>query len=249
MPELLKGKVCLVTGAARGIGKAIASQFAEEGAVVYANERKEGTVAFWKGTLPPETAGSILPSCFDVTDVNSIKACVMKIRKEHGHLDVLVNNAGVEYNELIGMILDGHLRDMVDVNIIGTINMVQYCSKIMAKSEHASIINIASMVGVSGNPGQSAYAATKGAVIAFTKSAAKELGSRGICVNAIAPGLTRTEMFDKADPEKIKKRVDNIALGRIAEPEDISSACVFLASDLSRYVSGQIIGVDGCAVI
>lgn len=249
MAGLLKGKICLVTGAARGIGKAIAIQFAEEGAVVYANERREGAVLAWTKTLPQETAANIIPACFDVTDVNSIKMCAMKIKKAYGRLDVLVNNAGVEYNELIGMILDDHLMDMVNVNIIGTINMVQYCSKIMAKSEHASIINIASMVGLSGNPGQSAYAATKGAVIAFTKSAAKELGQRGICVNAIAPGLTKTDMFDKADPEKIKKRVDNIALGRVAEPEDISSACVFLASDLSRYVSGQIIGVDGCAVI
>lgn len=249
MPGLLEGKVCLITGAARGIGKAISLCFAQEGAIVYANERQAGTVSDWCAIESQNLSGTIIPICFDVTDSGAIRAGVMKIRKEQGRLDVLVNNAGVEYNDLIGMIPEDHLRNMLEVNVIGTINMVQYCSRIMTKSSDASIINIASVVGVYGNAGQSAYAATKGAVISFTKSAAKELGPNGIRVNAIAPGLTKTDMFLHVDKEKVQQRVNSISLGRVAEPEDIALSCVYLASGLSGYVSGQVLCVDGSSIL
>lgn len=248
MPGLLEGKICLVTGASRGIGRSICETFAREGAIVYANERVQGKIDKWRGD-DVSYCGKIIPICFNVTDVSSIKSALSEIRSVHGGLDVLVNNAGVEYNELIGTITEEHLQDMLDVNVRGVINMVQYGSKLMHKATRASIINIASIVGIHGNSGQSAYAATKGAVIAFTKSAAKEFGAMGIRVNAIAPGLTNTDMVRNVDSEKIQKRIDNIRMGRIAEPEDIANACVFMASDYSSYITGQILGVDGCSVL
>lgn len=248
MSNLLQDKICLVTGATRGIGKVICELFAREGATVYANEREEGIISKWL-YKQEDIRNKIIPICFDVTDANSIKNAIMLIKKQQGRVDVLVNNAGVEYNEYIGMITEEHLRHMLNVNVCGVINMVQYGSKIMSKSENASIINIASIVGVYGNPGQSAYSATKGAVISFTKSAAKELGTRGIRVNAIAPGLTNTEMMQSVERDKIQKRIDNISLGRIAEPLDIANACVYLASDYSKYITGQILGVDGGSVL
>lgn len=250
MNDMLCGKVCLITGAGRGIGQAIAELFAANGAVVYANDVRSGVVEQWCEAFNSNCSGEVRPLYFDITSETEAKAAIMRIKKECGHLDVLVNNAGVEFNELIGMISRDNMEKMFSVNVFGTINMLQIVSRIMGRQgEGGSIINIASMVGIRGNRGQLVYSATKGAVIALTKSAAKELAPKKIRVNAIAPGLTNTAMMQQADQEKLANRIANICMGRLAEPEDIAKACMFMASDLSSYVSGQILAVDGCTIM
>ena len=157
---------------------------------------------------------------------------------------------GVEFNELIGMISREHMERMFSVNVYGTIYMLETVSRIMRRQKSGgSIINITSLTALRGNQGQFVYSATKGAVLSLTMSAAKELSGQNIRVNAIAPGLTNTDMMKQADPEKLQGRIDNICMGRLAEPEDIANACMFLISDLSSYISGQVLAVDGCTIL
>lgn len=248
MGDLLKDKVCIVTGAARGIGKAIALLFAAEGAEVVVNDNRPGAADAWIGKNP--LCEHLHPCYFDITDSAMVRQNLMAIKKRFGHIDVLVNNAGVEFNELIGMISRGNMEKMFTVNVFGTIEMIQAASRIMARNANGgSIINISSMVGLRGNPGQLVYSATKGAVIALTKSAAKELAPQKIRVNSIAPGLTQTEMMEQADLEKLRGRIGNIRMGRIAQPKDIAGGCLLLASDYAGYISGQILPVDGCTIM
>ena len=250
MNGLLNGKVILVTGAGRGIGQAMATVFAEEGAEVWANDVREGSVEAWMTDVNHRVSGKIAPLYFDIDSETAAKKAVMQIKRASGHIDGLVNNAGVEFNELIGMISRDNMDKMFTVNVYGAINMLQIVSRVMSRQETGgSIVNIASMTALRGNRGQLVYSATKGAVISMTKSAAKELAARKIRVNAIAPGLTNTEMMRQVDPEKIQKRIQNICMGRLAEPEDIARACVFMLSDLSGYVSGQVLVVDGCTIM
>lgn len=248
--NLLENKVVIVTGAGRGIGQAMAELFVGNGAVVYANDVREGAVEEWCGSVNESASGEVRPLYFDITDVQQVKTAVMQVKKACGHIDGLVNNAGVEFNELIGMIDRKHMQMMFDVNVFGTVNMLEIVSRVMGRQEKGgSIVNIASMTALRGNRGQMIYSATKGAVISLTKSAAKELADKKIRVNAIAPGLTNTAMMQQADPEKLKSRINNICMGRLAEPEDIAGACMFMLSDLSEYVSGQILAVDGCTIM
>lgn len=240
---MLKNKICIVTGATGGIGLSIAKRFAEEGAIVYGGERK-------KGCLAKLTNNEVIGICLDVTSDENIREAIMHIKKQEGRIDVLINNAGVEYNELIGMFSMEHMEEMFRINVFGTLQMTNYCSRIMSTQKTGgSIINISSVVGICGNAGQSAYSATKGAIISFTRSAAKELGSKGVRVNSIAPGLTQTTMLEATQEKFINKRIQNIALGRLASTQDVANACVFFASDLSNYISGQILGVDGCTIM
>ena len=248
MGNLLEGKVCIVTGSARGIGKEIACLFASEGADVIVNDSRSGSADLWISQHPDSSR--LHPYYFDISDPAAVRQNIMKIKKEHGHIDVLVNNAGVEFNELIGMISRENMEKMFQVNVYGTIEMIQAVSRIMARNPNGgSIINISSMVGIRGNKGQLVYSATKGAVIALTKSAAKELAASGIRVNSIAPGLTQTEMMAQADIEKLQSRIDNICMGRIAQPSDIAGGCLLLASDFAGYISGQVLPVDGCTIM
>lgn len=247
---LLKGKVIIVTGAGRGIGQAMATVFAQSGGIVYATDVREGSVEEWSTDINENAAGEIRPLYFNITSEQEAKAAVMQIKKACGHIDGLVNNAGVEFNELIGMISHDNMEKMFSVNVYGTINMLQIVSRIMGRQENGgSIVNIASMTALRGNRGQLVYSATKGAVVSLTKSAAKELAEKKIRVNAIAPGLTNTAMMQQADPEKLQSRISNICMGRLAEPEDIARACLFMLSDLSGYVSGQVLAVDGCTIM
>lgn len=248
MGDLLKDKVCIVTGAARGIGKAIALLFATEGAEVVVNDNRPGAADAWIRENP--LCEHLHPCYFDITDSAMVRQNLMAVKKRFGHIDVLVNNAGVEFNELIGMISRGNMEKMFTVNVFGTIEMIQVASRIMARNANGgSIINISSMVGLRGNPGQLVYSATKGAVIALTKSAAKELAPQKIRVNSIAPGLTQTEMMEQADLGKLRGRIGNIRMGRIAQPMDIAGGCLLLASDYAGYISGQILPVDGCTIM
>ncbi len=248
MNELLKDKVCIITGAARGIGMEIARLFASEGAWVVVNDARQGSADGW--IADSELSERLFACYFDITDPIAVQQNVMAIKKKYGHIDVLVNNAGVEFNELIGMISRENMEKMFNVNVFGTIEMIQAVSRIMARNENGgSIINISSMVGLRGNPGQLVYSATKGAVIALTKSAAKELAPRKIRVNSIAPGLTQTKMMEQADLEKLQGRIANIRMGRIAQPGDIAGGCLLLACDYAGYISGQVLPVDGCTIM
>ncbi len=247
---MLTGKVCIVTGGSRGIGKAISQIFAQNGAVVYATATKEWSVEEWAEDFNREIGGEIRSLYFDISDEHAAKNAVMKVKKACGHIDGLVNNAGVEFNELIGMINPENMEKMFSVNVYGTINMLQLVSRIMGRQENGgSIVNITSMTALRGNKGQLVYSATKGAVISLTKSAAKELSEKKIRVNAIAPGLTSTDMMKQTDLEKLQTRINNICMGRLAEPEDIANACMFMVSDLSTYISGQVLVVDGCTIM
>ena len=242
MNTLLENKVCIITGAAQGIGKQIAEQFAADGAIVYACDRQEFT------TDNPR----IHPIVMDVTDVASVKNNLMQIFKTEGRIDCLVNNAGIVYNRKIGMITREETERMFLVNVISVIELIQLCSRLMARNGGGSIVNIASVTAVLGSPGQVAYSATKGAIISMTKSAAKELAPQNIRVNVVAPGIVQTERFEElyeSNGEKIDARIQRIALGRLGTPEDVAHACAFLASNRANYISGQILGVDGCASI
>ena len=245
---LLTDKVCIVTGSARGIGKEIAQLFAAEGAVVVVNDRNVGDADEWVNASPYRDQFDI--QYFDITDEQAAKTSVLEIKKKYGHIDVLVNNAGVEFNELIGMISRENMEKMFSVNVYGMINMIQIVSRVMSRNPNGgSIINISSMVGLRGNAGQLVYSATKGAVIALTKSAAKELAPKKIRVNSIAPGLTQTAMMEQADLEKLRGRIQNICMRRIAQPEDIAGGCLLLASDYASYITGQILPVDGLTMM
>ncbi|MDE5701922.1 MAG: SDR family oxidoreductase, partial [Bacteroides sp.] len=176
----------------------------------------------------------------------------ISVFKQDGRIDTFVNNAGFVFNKKIGMILRPETELMFRVNVIAVIEMVQLVSRLMARNHGGSIVNIASVTAVLGSPGQTAYSATKGAIISFTKSAAKELASLGIRVNAVAPGIIKTERFNElyeANGDKIDNRISRIALGRLGTPQDVANAVSFLASDRASYISGQILGVDGCASI
>ena len=252
MERLLEKKVCIITGAAQGIGHAIAERFAADGAVVYACDMKEGTMDSWTAECGERNGTKVVPVYFDVTDAAAVKNAFMSAFKAEGRIDVLVNNAGVVFNKKIGMIMRPETELMFRVNVIAVIEMIQLVSRLMARNGGGSIVNIASVTAVLGSAEQSAYSATKGAIMSFTKSAAKELAPMGIRVNAVAPGIVKTERFAELYEEsgdKIDARIQKIALGRLGTPEDVADACSFLASDRASYISGQILGVDGCASI
>ena len=247
MEGLLDNKVCIITGASRGIGKEIAELFAAQGAIVIVNSSSDGSADAWISNSKYKE--NLHTYYFDITDNREICKSILLIKNKFEHIDVLINNAGIEYNELIGMISEEHMDKMFKVNVYGTIHMIQAVSRIMSRTGGGSIINISSVVGLRGNRGQLAYSATKGAVIAVTKSAAKELAAKNIRINSIDPGLTQTKMMEAADIKKLQSRIENICLGRIAQPKDIAVACLMLASDYAAYISGQIISVDGCTIM
>lgn len=248
--HMLTGKVCIVTGGSRGIGKAITQCFAQNGATVYATATNSGSIEPWANDFNKTVSGEVCPIYFDVAEEKAVRDAVMRIKKECGKIDGLVNNAGVEFNELIGMISSSNMQKMFSVNVYGTINMLQMVSRIMGRQPNGgSIVNIVSLTALRGNRGQLVYSASKGAVVSLTKSAAKELAAKKIRVNAIAPGLTNTDMMKQADPEKLQSRINNICMGRLAEPEDIAKACLFMVSDMSSYISGQVLAVDGCTIM
>jgi 3-oxoacyl-[acyl-carrier protein] reductase len=247
--RLLEGKICLVTGTNKGIGKAVAERFVEEGAILYAHARTPGCIDEWVSLVSEKNDAVVVPVYFDVQDSAAMKEVFTRIIKEHQRFDVLVNNAGVVSYEMMNMINIDSLREMFDVNVISVIQLMQFASRLMARNKAGSIINISSIVGEKGVKGQLGYAATKGAVISLTKSAAKELAAQNIRVNAVAPGMIGTERFLAAFEKNFKDRIKSIGMGRLGSPEDVADACVFLGSDMSAYITGQIIGVDGSTVL
>ena len=225
---------------------------AKEGAIVYANDIKEGSMDEWVNLKTADNNQRINPVYFDITDSTAVKNALFDIFKKETRIDVVVNNAAIISNQKIGMISKNEMEKMFQVNVFAVVDIIQTVSRLMARNHYGSIINIASITGVVGSPGQVAYSSSKGAIISLTKSAAKELANLGIRVNAVAPGIVKTERFEELyqnNLEQINLRIEKIAIGRLGTPEDIANACVFFATDQSSYISGQILGVDGCATI
>lgn len=243
---LLKDKNVIITGTNRGIGKAMLIEFAKNGANIWAHARKE-TQEFVEliSQISKDYNAEIRPIYFDLTDYDAMKEAVKGIMSYKIPIDALVNNAGITYNALFQMSTQENLRQQFEVNFFSMFVFTQYISKLMVREKRGSIVNIASSAGIDGNPGKSVYGATKAAVICMTKSIATELGESGIRANCIAPGITETEMLTTM-PENVVLEAKNSAdLRRGGEPSEIASTAVFLASDYSSYITGQVIRVDG----
>ena len=244
MPFTLDRKTALVTGAGRGIGRAIAERLASAGATIVVNGRSAEGAGRAAAEIGARFGTPAVPVAADVADAAAVSAMMQTVFKECRRLDVLVNNAGVLRDGLIGMIRAADVEETIGTNLKGTLNCIQAGARLMQRTG-GSIVNISSIIGVRGNAGQLVYSASKGAVIAATLAAAKELAPKQIRVNAIAPGYIDTDMIRAIPPETHRQRLDSIAMGRIGTPGDVADVALFLASDLSRYVTGQVIGVDG----
>ncbi|MGY3878804.1 SDR family NAD(P)-dependent oxidoreductase [Aeromonas enteropelogenes] len=249
MTGLLQGKRVLITGAGRGIGLAIARQFAAQGAELWLNGRDEEAITRMVEALGVEFGVPCIPLCFDVADPQAVKQAFQQLFGQTRQLDVLVNNAGVLDDALLGMVQQQQIERTFATNSYSTLYCSQYAARLMQRSGGGSIINMASIIGRVGNAGQAVYAGSKAAVIGITQSLAKELAASQIRVNAIAPGFIDTDMARSLPPAKFDERVASIAMGRIGTPDEVASVALFLASDLSRYVTGQVIGVDGGMLI
>jgi 3-oxoacyl-[acyl-carrier protein] reductase len=240
---LLEGRAALVTGASRGIGAAIARLFAAEGAQLLICGRSEGTESV--AAELRATGARVKALLGDVRDEGFAKQLVQTCRKEYGHLDVLVNNAGILRQGLLGMTSSAAVRELLDVNVVAPLILTQYAIRVMEADRGPAIVNIASISGTRGMEGVSAYSASKGALVAFTLASAKELAPKGIRVNAVAPGLIDTDMIRELTPEWFERRVKSIGFGRVGTPTEVARAVLFLACEQSRYVTGQVLGVDG----
>lgn len=242
---MLTGKIALVTGASRGIGRQTAITLASYGATVIVNyngskEKAEEVVSIIK-----ENGGNAASYGCNVADYEAVETMMKDIVKEYGAIHILVNNAGITKDGLLMKMSEEDYDAVVDINMKGTFNCIKHISRQMLKQKGGRIINLSSVVGVYGNAGQVNYSASKAGIIGITKSVAKELGSRGITVNAIAPGFIVTEMTD-AMPEDAKNQIaDHIAMKRLGNVEDIAELAAFLASDKAGYITGQVICVDG----
>ena len=247
--RLLEGKVALITGASRGIGRSIVERFASEGAIVYANCRQVGSIDFLCSELSQKYSTEVVPAYYDVTDTIKTKDAFARIMKERKQLSILVNNAGIMEDALIGMITEELFQREFSVNVFASINHLQLAARLMKRCGGGSILNIASIVGVEGASGQVVYSASKGAVISLTKSAAKELAVNDIRVDALAPGLIETDLLNQINRTLLDERKKSIGMRRFGTCSEVADAALFLASDLSRYVTGQILGVDGGAIL
>lgn len=242
---MLKNKIVLITGAGRGIGRAIAIALAKEGAEVVINYNgSEERAKEVKQTIEENGGKASIYKC-NVSDFSACEAMIKDIVKEYGHLDILVNNAGITKDGLIMKMKEEDFDSVLNVNLKGTFNTIRHSARQMLKQRSGKIINISSVSGILGNVGQANYAASKAGVIGLTKTMARELGSRGITVNAIAPGFVDTEMTEVLSEEIRENACKQIILGRFGKPEDIANTAVFLASDKADYITGQVISVDG----
>ena len=242
---MLKGKVALITGATRGIGKAIALKFAENGADIALNYRSENEALKTLVRELEDKGVKVLPVQGDVSILEDANRIVKETVEGLGKLDILVNNAGITKDGLMVRMKEEDFDSVINTNLKGTFNTMKATSSIMMKKRIGKIINISSVVGLVGNAGQSNYSASKAGIIGLTKSVARELGGRGINVNAIAPGFIQTDMTGVL-PDKLKESMESsIPLKKLGNPEDVANLALFLGSNLSDYITGQVIAVDG----
>ncbi|WP_431123540.1 3-oxoacyl-[acyl-carrier-protein] reductase [Flagellimonas flava] len=243
--KLLEGKNVIITGASRGIGKGIAEVFGKAGAnVAFTYSSSEAPALELEKEL---SAMGVKAKAYksNAASFEESQELVAKVLEDFGGIDVLINNAGITKDKLLMRMGEEDFDTVIEINLKSVYNMTKAVQRTMLKQRQGSIINMSSVVGVKGNAGQANYAASKAGMIGFTKSVALELGSRNIRCNAIAPGFIETEMTDKLDDKMVQEWRDAIPLKRGGNPEDVANACLFLASDLSAYVTGQVLNVDG----
>jgi len=246
----LKNKIAFITGSTRGIGWKTAEFFAKQGAKVLLNgvsnsKLLNSKVSELKRKFNVECEGYF----YDISDPIEVKKCYHDIFKRNKKLDILVNNAGILEDNLLGMVTAESIERTFSTNVYSMIYNMQYASRLMMRKKSGSIINVASIIGRFGNAGQSVYGGSKSAVIGITMSTAKELAQHNIRVNAVAPGFIDTDMIKSLSAEKYKDRIKSIKMNRIGKPEDVAKAIHFFASDLSNYITGQVLGVDGGMLI
>jgi len=243
--KLLENKTALITGASRGIGKGIAMEFAKQGAHVAFTYNASAEAA---KALEAELEGFGVKAKgyqSNAADFDAAQQLVKDVIEDFGGLDILINNAGITKDNLLMRISEEDFDKVIEVNLKSVFNLTKAVLRPMLKQRSGSIINMSSVVGVKGNAGQTNYAASKAGILGFTKSVALELGSRNVRCNAIAPGFIETEMTAKLDPKTVDSWRDSIPLKRGGTPEDVANACVFLGSDMSAYITGQTLNVDG----
>jgi 3-oxoacyl-[acyl-carrier protein] reductase len=242
---LLQNRVAIITGAGRGIGRAIAIQLAQEGADLALFSFTAANVGSAAAEVQEKTGRRVIAVQGDVASAGDVQRLFDETMQAFGRVDILINNAGITRDNLLMRMSEGDWDTVLDSNLKGAFLCTKAASRIMLKQKSGRIINITSVIGIAGNAGQANYAASKGGLIALTKSTAKELGSRGITVNAIAPGYIITSMTD-ALPEEIRDEMKKrIPLGRLGQPEDIAKVALFLSSDYASYMTGQVVTVDG----
>jgi len=241
----LKDRVALVTGASRGIGRAIAATLAREGAFVYVNYSSNREAAEETLQMIKESGGAGEVIGFNVSDPSEVKESIGRIISEKNRLDILVNNAGVARDNLIVRLKEEDFDEVIGVNLRGVFNCCRSVARQMMKQRWGRIVNVTSVVGEMGNPGQTVYAASKAGIVGFTKSLAKELASRGITVNAVAPGFIETDMTSSLPDSAKEEYLKAIPLGRFGRPEDVAGAVLFLCSEDGNYITGEVIRVNG----
>lgn len=242
MTKQLEGEVALVTGASRGIGKAIAEQLSARGATVIGTATTDGGAEKIAAYLA-ESGGTGM--CLNVTDAESVAAVMKAIAEKYGAISILVNNAGITKDNLLMMMKEDQWQDVIDTNLTSIYRLSKSCLRTMMKARKGRIINIASVVGLTGNPGQANYSATKAGMLGFTKSLAREIGSRNITVNCVAPGFIDTDMTRELPEEQRNALISQIPLNRLGAAEDIASAVCFLAGPEAAYITGETINVNG----
>ena len=246
---LLEGKVAIITGASRGIGQAIALKFAQNGAKVVLSATSLENLKETEALLKASKNDSYILTQANVIVGDEVSEVVKKALDTYGKVDILVNNAGTTRDNLLALMPEKDWDDVLSTNLKSVFLFTKACAKPMIRQRSRNIINVSSVVGITGNAGQANYAASKAGMIAFTKSAAKELAKRSIRVNAIAPGFIKTRMTGRLSADLQEKVIGQVPLGRMGEPQEIADVAVFLASDASRYMTGQVLVVDGGLVI
>ncbi|PKN02399.1 MAG: 3-oxoacyl-ACP reductase [Elusimicrobia bacterium HGW-Elusimicrobia-1] len=241
----LEGKIALITGSAAGIGRAIAEAFAAEGAKVVVSDVNIDGAQKTAEEIASASGSETMALKLNVADSSECDAAVKNIIEKFGKIDILVNNAGITRDGLILRMTDDDWLKVIDINLKGVFNMTRACARDMLRKKTGRVINIASVVGLMGNAGQANYSASKGGVIALTKTCAREFASRGILVNAIAPGFIQTAMTDTLPADAKAKLAEQIPLRRLGLPKDVASSALFLASEESSYITGHVISVNG----
>lgn len=242
---MLFGKVVWITGASRGIGQAIALTCAKEGAQTVLVAREQSHLAETSRLILEGGYAEPVLMDYDIADAKAIGTAFGTVHRRLGRIDAMVNNAGVMRDALLGMITSEQIQETFSVNVYAAIYHMQYASRLMTHRNGGSIVNISSIMGKVGNAGQVVYSASKAALLGVTLSAAKELAPKNIRVNAIAPGLIETDLIRQLSPEIVRARQDGIGMKRCGTPAEVANAVLFLVSDLSEYMTGQVLGIDG----